>query len=241
MAPTKPLNPYRLTPQPGAPAWGDAPIIMAWDHWLRYGDRDFLARFYPSFQAWMEHIGRPNPDFIRRNAVYNNYGDWLSVGPASDRTLVATAYWHRVADLMARIADTLGHATDSAAYNQLARSIAKAFCAEYLDKNGRLTGDTQTAYLLALDFNLLPEAMRPAATKRLVELIEAADGHLKPAFWASVISAQSSPKTVRLISPSTSSSRTPIPAGAFRSVRAQPPSGSAGTAGPPTRASRAST
>ncbi|CAN7346830.1 family 78 glycoside hydrolase catalytic domain [Devosia sp. LjRoot3] len=182
VAPTKPLNPYRLTPQPGAPAWGDAPIIMAWDHWLRYGDRDFLVRFYPSFQAWMEHIGRPNPDFIRRNAVYNNYGDWLSVGPASDRTLVATAYWHRVADLMARMANALGHATDSAAYNQLARSIARAFCAEYLDQSGRLTGDTQTAYLLALDFNLLPEAMRPAATKRLVELIDAAGGHLQTGF-----------------------------------------------------------
>lgn len=182
VAPTKPLNPYRLTPQPGAPAWGDAPVIMAWDHWLRYGDRDFLSRFYPAFEAWMDHIGGPNPDFIRRNAVHNNYGDWLSVGPTSDRTLVATAYWYRVADLMARIAETLGQATDSARYTQLARSIAKAFCAEYLDKDGRLTGDTQTAYLLALDFGLQPEAMRPAAAKRLVELIEASGGHLQTGF-----------------------------------------------------------
>ncbi|MGV3573721.1 MAG: family 78 glycoside hydrolase catalytic domain [Devosia sp.] len=182
VAPTKPLNPYRLTPQPGAPAWGDAPIIMAWEHWLRYGDRNFLARFYPAFDAWMEHIGSPNPDFIRRNAVYNNYGDWLSVGPASDRTLVATAYWHRVAELMARIAETLGRTTDSARYGQLARSIGKAFCAEYLDDTGRLTGDTQTAYLLALDFGLLPDPHRLAAAKRLCELIEAAGGHLQTGF-----------------------------------------------------------
>lgn len=182
IAPTKPLNPYRLTPQPGAPAWGDAPIIMAWDHWLRYADRDFLARHYPAFQAWMDHIGRPNPDFIRRNAVYNNYGDWLSVGPASDRTLVATAYWHRVADLMARIAETLGNATDAARYTQLSRSIAAAFRTEYLDHNGCLTGDTQTAYLLALDFGLLPEEMRRIAASRLVDLIEAADGHLQTGF-----------------------------------------------------------
>ena len=182
VAPTKPLNPYRLTPQPGAPAWGDAPIIMAWEHWLRYGDRDLLARFYPAFEAWMSHIGRPNPDFIRRNAVYNNYGDWLSVGPASDRTLVATAYWHRVADLMARIAETLGRATDAARYGQLARSVAKAFCVEYLEDSGRLKGDTQTAYLLALDFGLLPETRRPAAARRLVALIEAAGGHLQTGF-----------------------------------------------------------
>lgn len=182
VAPTKPLNPYRLTPQPGAPAWGDAPIIMAWDHWLRYGDRDLLVRFYPAFEAWMDHIGRPNPDFIRRNAVYNNYGDWLSVGPASDRTLVATAYWYRVADLMAHIAKTLGRAPDAARYNQLSRSIAKAFCAEYLGEDGRLKGDTQTAYLLAVDFGLLPVSIRATAAKRLVELIEAAGGHLQTGF-----------------------------------------------------------
>lgn len=182
VAPTKPLNPYRLTPQPGAPAWGDAPIIMAWDHWLRYGDRDFLTRFYPAFEAWMEHIGKPNPDFLRRNAVYNNYGDWLSVGPASDRTLVATAYWHRVADLMSRIAAVLGRETDAARYTQLSRSIAAAFRADYLSDDNRLTGDTQTAYLLALDFGLLPETSRPAAARRLVELIEAAGGHLQTGF-----------------------------------------------------------
>ncbi|SFV29008.1 alpha-L-rhamnosidase [Devosia crocina] len=182
VAPTKPLNPYRLTPQPGAPAWGDGPIIMAWDHWLRYADRDLVERFFPAFEAWMDHIGRPNPDFIRRNAVYNNYGDWLSVGPTSDRTLVATAYWYRVADLMARLAEVLGRTTDSARYAQLSRSIAQAFHAEFVGEDGRLSGDTQTAYLLALDFGILPEANRQQAAKWLVELIEAAGGHLQTGF-----------------------------------------------------------
>ncbi|MGV3652466.1 MAG: family 78 glycoside hydrolase catalytic domain, partial [Devosia sp.] len=79
VAPTKPLNPYRLTPQPGAPGWGDAPIILAWEHWLRHADRELVEAYYPAFERWMAHIGAPNPDFLRRNAVYNNYGDWLSV------------------------------------------------------------------------------------------------------------------------------------------------------------------
>jgi alpha-L-rhamnosidase len=182
VAPTKPLNPYRLTPQPGAPGWGDAPIIMAWQHWLRYGDHQLLERYFPAFERWMGHIGRANPDFVRRNAVHNNYGDWLSVGPASDRTLVATAYWHHVADLMARIAMTLGRHSDAARYRQLGACIRTAFAGAFIEADGRLKGDTQTAYLLALDFGLLAPEQRPQAVARLVELIAAAGGHLQTGF-----------------------------------------------------------
>jgi alpha-L-rhamnosidase len=182
VAPTKPLNPYRLTPQPGAPGWGDAPVILAWEHWQRYGDRGLLERYWPALEAWMGHIGRANPDFIRRDAVYNNYGDWLSVGPASDRTLVATAYWYRIAHLMAELSQVLGRMQDQARYAQLRQSVGEAFRGEFLGEDGKLRGDTQTAYLLSLDFELLSGDERSAATDRLVELIEAADGHLQTGF-----------------------------------------------------------
>jgi alpha-L-rhamnosidase len=182
VAPTKPLNPYRLTPQPGAPGWGDAPVIMAWDHWLRYGDGDLLQRYWPAFERWAAHIASANPDFIRRNAVYNNYGDWLSVGPASDRTLVATAYWYRLADLMARISQVLGRPADAARYRRTAAKVQAAFVAEFCTDDGHLTGDTQSAYLLALDFGILSGERRQGAAERLVKLIEAADGHLQTGF-----------------------------------------------------------
>jgi len=182
VAPTKPLNPYRLTPQPGAPGWGDAPIIMAWQHWLAYADRELLETYYPAFERWMEHIARANPDFVRRNAVYNNYGDWLSIGPASDRALVATAYWHHIADLMERIAGVLGRRADAARHAQLARCIREAFAQAFIGPDGRLSGDTQTAYLLALDFGLLAPEHRQAAAQRLVALIREAGGHLQTGF-----------------------------------------------------------
>lgn len=182
VAPTKPLNPYRLTPQPGAPGWGDAPIILGWHHWLRYADREFLETHYAGFEAWMEHIRQANPDFLRKGAVYNNYGDWLSIGPATDRTLVATAYWGHIATLMARIANVLGRQQDRARYNQLADSIRSAFCAAWWQPDGHLASDTQTAYLLALDFGLLPQQNRKAAAERLVTLIREAGGHLQTGF-----------------------------------------------------------
>ena len=182
IAPTKPLNPYRLTAQPGAPGWGDGGIIIPWEIYVRYGDRAILSRHYAAMTRWMDYIERHNPDLVRRNAVHNNYGDWLSVGPASDRALVATAYWIHITDLMARIATVLGRQDDAARYADLLQRQRAVFAATFVAADGRLTGDTQTAYLLALDFGALSGEARAAAARHLVRKIDEAGGHLQTGF-----------------------------------------------------------
>ena len=180
VAPSKPLNPYRLTGQPGAPGWGDAPVILCWQHWLRYGDRDLLERTWPALTRWAAYIAEANPEHLRVNRVHNNYGDWLSVGPPSDRTLVATAYWVHVVDLMAKIAEALEE--DPAPFRDTAKHVRAAFNAAYVAADGRIAGDTQTAYLLALDFDIVPADLRPRLRDHLIRTLDAAGGHLQTGF-----------------------------------------------------------
>jgi alpha-L-rhamnosidase len=55
--------------------------------------------------------------------------------------------------------------------------VRRAFIAAYVRDDGLLTNDTQTAYAIALQFDLLPgPASRAAAGRRLAELV-AAGGH----------------------------------------------------------------
>ncbi len=180
VAPTKPLNPYRLTPQPGAPAWGDAPIIMAWHHYLRYGDEQMLRRCWEPFNRWMAFIERENPNFLRAAKVHNNYGDWLSIGADTDRVLINTAYWAHLAWIMARIADVIGQ--ESRHWHTLRSHITDAFQNTFLSLDGRLKGDTQTAYLLALDFGLIPKEKESVVASHLNRLLSRADGHLQTGF-----------------------------------------------------------
>ena len=42
----------------------------------------------------------------------------------------------------------------------LLKNIKDAFVKEYLTPNGRLVSGTQTAYVLALNFDMLPETLR---------------------------------------------------------------------------------
>ena len=167
----------------GAPAWGDAGIIVPWTIYRTYDDTRIVERHYDAMACWMEYLHEANPDLIRKNRIGNNYGDWLS--PKGDHTpkdLLATAYWAHDAKLLAEMAEVTGRHEDAREYRSLKERIKAAFNEAYVSPNGRIEGDTQTCYLLALHMNLLPEELRPAATEHLVRTIERENWHLSTGF-----------------------------------------------------------
>ncbi len=167
----------------GAPAWGDAGVIVPWTIYRTYDDARIVERHYDAMARWMEYLYRANPDLIRKNGLGNNYGDWLS--PKGDRTpkdLLATAYWAYDAKLMAEMAGATGRHEDARDYGDLNDRIIAAFNETYVYPDGRIEGDTQTCYLLALHMGLLPEEPRSAAAEHLVRTIEREDWHLSTGF-----------------------------------------------------------
>src|SRR5688500_16534048 len=53
---------------------------------------------------------------------------------------------------------------------------------EYMTSTGRLVSSTQTAYVLALNFDMLPEGQRKQAAERLAQNIQAYNNHLTTGF-----------------------------------------------------------
>jgi len=166
----------------GAPGWGDAGVIVPWALYRCYGDERLLERHYEAMKKWVEHIRSANPDLIRKNALHNNYGDWVAIGSETSKELLGTVFFAHDADLLARTARVLGRDEEARAYQDLFEKIRDAFVAEFLDGEGRLLGDTQTGYVLALRFDLLPEVLREKAVAHLVRAIEAKGGHLSTGF-----------------------------------------------------------
>ena len=167
----------------GAPAWGDAGVIVPWTIYRTYDDTRIVERHYDAMTRWMEYLHEANPDLIRKNRMGNNYGDWLS--PKGDHTpkhLLATAYWAYGAKLIAEMAEATGRNEDAREYRDLNERIKAAFQAAYVFPDGRIEGDTQTCYLLALHMGLLPEDLRSTAAKHLVKSIEREDWHLSTGF-----------------------------------------------------------
>jgi alpha-L-rhamnosidase len=167
----------------GAPAWGDAGVIVPWTIYKTYDDTRIIERHYEAMTHWMEYLREANPDLLRRNKMGNNYGDWLSPkGDYTPKDLLATAYWAYDARLMSEMAEAIGRREDTKGYDELFKGIKGAFNEAYVAPDGRIEGDTQTCYVLALHMDLLPEKLRHAAAEHLVAAIESEDWHLATGF-----------------------------------------------------------
>ena len=170
------VSPRVARPQPAWPVWGDAGVIIPWAMFNAYGDKAFLADNYPFMARWVDFNVQSSRNLILNGGV----GDHL----APVRTpieLVDTAYFAHSADLVARSAALLGKTGDAARYEKLFHDITAAFNKAFVSTNGMIQGDSQTGYILALQFDLLPENLRAAAAQRLAENV-AQHGHLTGGF-----------------------------------------------------------
>jgi Bacterial alpha-L-rhamnosidase. len=84
--------------------------------------------------------------------------------------------------LLIKTAKVLGKSEDVNTYSTLLKNIKDAFMKEYMTPSGRLVSSTQTAYVLALNFDMLPEHLRPQAAERLAENVKSYGNHLTTGF-----------------------------------------------------------
>jgi alpha-L-rhamnosidase len=176
-------------PGSGAAAWSDAAVIGPWTIYLCYGDTRLLEEQYESMAGWVEYVrGRVDKDYVWRRDP--QLGDWLDYrgmdarmpAPVTNNELIATAFFAYSADLLANAARVLGKTSDAERYADLVQRVKAAFNDEFATPAGRVGPNTQTAYALALQFDLLPEEVRPLAADRLAEEVRQAHYHLSTGF-----------------------------------------------------------
>jgi len=173
----------------GATGWADAATIIPWNMYLAYGDTGILQRQYSSMKRWVE--------FMRRNSTNDlwnkgfHFGDWLFYRPAddndgraavTDKYLIAQCFYAHSLQLLANTAAILGNKADVETYTGVLQRVKDAFVKEYVTPSGRLVSGTQTAYVLALQFDMLPPSLRQQAADRLVENIKSYNYHLTTGF-----------------------------------------------------------
>ncbi len=172
----------------GSAAWADAATIIPWTMYLSYGDTRLLEQQYDSMKAWVEYMRRQAGEEALWNTGFH-FGDWLAFnstssdypGATTGKDLISAAFFAHSTDLLLRTAEVLGRSEDVAEYRALLPRIKKAFQREFVTAAGRVGENTQTAYVLALQFDLLPEDVRREAARRLAAEVRTR-GHLTTGF-----------------------------------------------------------
>lgn len=174
----------------GSTGWGDVATILPYQLYLTYGDQELLASNFEMMKGWVDYLTtlRDNNKTVTKG---KHLGDWLFyIHPTdwndkpgyTDTDLISTAFLAHSASLVAESAKTLGKNKDAEKYQQLFNTTKQAFINEYMTPSGRLSSNTQTAYVLALAFDLIPENKIKAAVTYLVDNIQRRGYHLSTGF-----------------------------------------------------------
>jgi alpha-L-rhamnosidase len=164
----------------GTAGWGDAGVIVPYTLWQRFGDVRVVDRHFTAFADWVDYLRATTGSDLIRNQ--QTYGDWLNVNDETPHDLICTAYFAWAARLVARMADATDRTAQAASYGQLADQVATAFAGRYVGPDGSVGSNTQTGYVLALAFGLVPTALVQRAADKLAAKVAAAGGHLTVGF-----------------------------------------------------------
>ena len=158
-----------------AAGWGDAGVLCPWTMYQWYGDKKVLHQYYPNMVRWINHIEERSPNYI---STLGSYGDWQNVESETPINLIATAYFKHSVDVMIEIARVLDKQQDVSKYIELSGKIKQAFIDTFFIENDQLRDETQTSYLMALDFDLIPKDSESNVVGHLLNTIYASDTSL---------------------------------------------------------------
>jgi alpha-L-rhamnosidase len=172
----------------GSSGWGDACIIVPWTLYLYYGDKRVLDEMYDAMKKWVDFVQRRSRSYIWNRGMH--WGDWLEPGrktyyyflPWAPRGYVATPFFAHSCHLLSRVAGLLGKDDDAAHYRSLSQKVKQAYIRKYVKKGGRIKPCRQGAYVLALAFEMVPDAIKPRLAAHLAEMIRDNGNHLDTGF-----------------------------------------------------------
>ena len=145
-------------------AWTDAGIIVPYKVWKMFKDKSILEENYDAIEEYMATLAKEGHEGPRPH-----YGDWLAY-EATDMPYLSLAYYAYDISLMIKICEVLGKRDRVAHYKALLKETETKFTERYI-VDGELTEKTQTAYLLALAFDLVSGDVKRKTIKQLREKI----------------------------------------------------------------------
>lgn len=170
-------------------AWSDVAVIVPWVVYQTYGDKGILEENWKCMHEWVDYIKSQ----CGANGLWQTgfqYGDWLALDKeesadrtgATDKYMIANAYYLYVTDLVRQTAEVLGFAEEAEKYQKLYDTTLEAFRQEYYTSTGRIVSETQTGAILSLYFNLAREKDRERILQTLKTNIENHKNHLATGF-----------------------------------------------------------
>lgn len=158
-----------------SPEWGSAAVIIPWQMYKWYGNREVLQKAYPMMKRYVQYLQTT----AKGNIISHGLGDWFDLGPKqpgeaqlTPKAVTATSIWYYDLKIVAKVAEMLGFSEDSKEFQNLAANVKDAFLKNFYDeKTGVCSTGSQTSYAMSLYTGLIPETDKEKVLKNLVDSI----------------------------------------------------------------------
>jgi alpha-L-rhamnosidase len=145
-----------------SPEWGSASIIIPWQMYKWYGDKQVLSKAYPMMKKYADYLHTKT----KGNLLEHGLGDWYDLGPKhpgvaqlTPKAVTATSIYYYDLQIITKTAQLLGNHADIDKYEKLSQKVKEAFLKQFYNvKTGTCSTQSQTAYAMPLYAGLIPEA-----------------------------------------------------------------------------------
>lgn len=140
-------------PMLGCPGWSDAIIIIPYNLYLFYGDKNVLIDNLPYMKRFLSYVENNCLDSSGKYCSHS-FGDWLSVFENTDVDFYNAAYIAYDMYLLSEICKVLGD-KDCTIYENKFSKMKEEVINNFVSKNGIVANDTQGSYILANSLHIL--------------------------------------------------------------------------------------
>lgn len=179
--------------------WGDACVLVPYDHYQNYGDVSVLRDNFQAMEKWLGYIQEKaaiQPEgyeqFDDNQKARNPYlwtkgyhfGDWLipslrllpngvSLGTEKTAAVVGASFYAITVEAFIKVCEALGEEEKTKSYTELLKNIRNAICEEFIAEDGTVdNSDLQGLYVMVLRAGAANGDLKEKVLKKLVTLIE---------------------------------------------------------------------
>lgn len=170
-----------------AAAWADAAVIIPWILYKTYGTKNILIQQYSSMKNWIDFMKNHSKDYIWSYKL--QFGDWVALDGekgshfgATPTNLICAAYCAYSTEIFIKTAKILNKIDDVEKYTELYKNVVEKYQKTFLTSDGHLIAQTQTANIISLYFQLVPNEYKQKITDDLISLLKKENNHLVTGF-----------------------------------------------------------
>jgi alpha-L-rhamnosidase len=172
------LSPRPYVPDEPDPAWSSAYLVMVWQFYMYYGDRELLAQHYDSMRHYVDFLGTQATNHILPKYWIGDWGTTVKGWKEGEPVSVVTAFYYYDTLILAKAAGVLGKRADAARYRSLAADIRRAFIRTFYEPKGKnFEQGTQFSNAFPLFLGLVPSGDEEAVLHNILRDIDRNSGH----------------------------------------------------------------